>query len=231
MNYKCAPLILSGLILNLTGCAISSGLQTYDIPTQGDYTTEQGVNLSVVQLTQENIVTVGTSLPQIDSKLSELFTIRHQEYRLNPYDVISIQLWAYPQITPPQLESVNPASSGYTIDNNGNIYLPLIGKVHATGKTVAELTSILRSQFAHYLKIPDVIVRILSYEGQHYSVNGQVMRSGQYTLSNQPISLYTAIGVAGGINPETADSTSIQLIRQGKTYNINTLAIEKQGYS
>ncbi|ENV10504.1 hypothetical protein F966_00268 [Acinetobacter higginsii] len=231
MNYKCTPLILCGLTLNLTSCAISSGLQTYDIPKEGSYTTEQGVNLSVTPLTQENIGNFGVSAAPIDSNLNELFSSRHHEYRLNTNDIISIQLWAYPEITPPQLENTNPLATGYPIDNNGIIYLPLIGKVHAAGKTVAELTQTLRSQFAHYLKTPDVIVRVLSYEGQRYFVNGQVMKSGQYTLSNQPISLYTAIGKAGGINPETGDNTSIQLIRQGRTYNLNTLVLEKKGYS
>lgn len=76
-----------------------------------------------------------------------------------------------------------------------------------------------------------MIVRMASYQGQRYSVSGQVNRSGQYTLLNQPTSLYTALSMAGGINSETGDQGSILLTRQGKTYTINTLALEKQGYS
>lgn len=84
------------------------------------------------------------------------------------------------------------------------------------GKTLAETNRFLRSQFARYLKHPDVVVRVLSYEGRRYFVNGQVMKSGQYTLNDQPISIYTALGQAGGINTETGDNTNIQLIRQVK---------------
>ncbi len=231
MNYKCTPLILSGLILNLTGCAISSGLQTYDIPAQGNYTTEQGANLSVLQLNQNNIAQFEVPVSYTSSELKKLFTARHQEYHLTTNDVISIQLWAYPEITSASSGSSSPLSSGYPIDINGNIYLPLVGKIHAAGKTVTELTQTLRSQFSHYLKTPDVIVRVLSYEGNRYFVNGQVLKSGQYTLTNQPISLYTALSMAGGINPNTGDNTSVQLIRQGVTYDLNLVALEKSGYS
>ncbi len=57
------------------------------------------------------------------------------------------------------------------------------------------------------------------------------MRSGQYTLSDQPISVYTALGQAGGVNTETGDNTNIQLIREGQTYHLNGVELEKQGFS
>ena len=37
--------------------------------------------------------------------------------------------------------------------------------------------------------------------------------------------------MAGGINPETGDNSNIQLIRNGQTYNLNTLNLEKHGFS
>ncbi|MFM2331925.1 MAG: hypothetical protein RIQ74_748, partial [Pseudomonadota bacterium] len=80
-------------------------------------------------------------------------------------------------------------------------------------------------------KHPDVVVRVLSYEGKRYFVNGQVLKSGQYTLNDQPISLYTALGQAGGIDTKTGDTTNIQLIRNGATYNLNTIQLEKNGLS
>ncbi|ENX64565.1 MULTISPECIES: polysaccharide biosynthesis/export family protein [Acinetobacter] len=224
------------LSISAVSCAITSGLQTHDLPENGDFTTEQGVNLTIVQLTQENLALYNLAstslLPQ--DKLSTLFRQTPTQYRLSANDVLSIQLWAYPEITPP-LNNINnmqsAQASGYAIDINGNVQLPLIGQVHVAGKTLAETNRYLRSQFAKYLKTPDVIVRILSYEGNRYFVNGQVMKSGQYTLNDQPISLYTALSMAGGVNPETGDNTSIQLIRKGITYNLNLVALEQSGLS
>ncbi|MEO3703116.1 polysaccharide biosynthesis/export family protein [Acinetobacter ursingii] len=232
MKLKSTSFLLSICILSLSGCAVTSGLQTYDLPEQGHYRTDQGADVSVVQLTQANLPTLQLAENATPSDLSSLFRSQHTLYRLSAGDVLSIQLWAYPEITPPlQQDSANIKASGYPIDSDGNIYLPLVGRIHAAGKTVSELNRNLRSQFAHYLKTPDVLVRVLSYEGNRYFVNGQVMKSGQYTLNDQPISIYTALGMAGGVNTETGDNTSIQLIRNGKTFDLNAVSLEKQGYS
>lgn len=215
----------------MTGCAITSGLQTYDLPSQGSYKTDQGSELSVIQLTQENIPTVALNSNQNSNSNFQLFHKNQQIYKLSSGDVLSIQLWAYPEITPPIQDISNIKAAGYPIDSSGNVQLPLVGQVRIAGKTLAETNRFLHSQFARYLKHPDVVVRVLSYEGRRYFVNGQVMRSGQYTLNDQPISIYTALGQAGGINTETGDNTSIQLIRNGQTYDLNVLELEKQGLS
>ena len=217
--------------ISTVSCAITSGLQTYDLPNQGSYKTDQGAELSVVQLTQENLPTLALSQINSSANLNELFNIKHTLYRLSSGDILSIQLWAYPEITPPFQDATNIKAVGYPIGSDGNLYLPLVGRVHAAGKTVSELNQILRTQFSHYLKTPDVVVRVLSYEGKRYFVNGQVMRSGQYTLNDQPVSIYTALGMAGGVNTETGDNTTIQLIRNGRTFNLNSIELEKRGYS
>lgn len=217
--------------ISFSGCAITSGLQTYDLPEQGQYKTDQGAELSVVQLNQNNIPNLNTSNQISSNNLNSLFHNPQNIYRLSSGDVLSIQLWAYPEITPPIQDATNIKAIGYPIDPNGNVQLPLIGSVRIAGKTLAETNRFLHNQFAKYLKHPDVVVRVLSYEGRRYFVNGQVMRSGQYTLNDQPISIYTALGQAGGVDTKTGDTTNIQLIRNGQTYNLNTIQLEKQGLS
>ena len=215
----------------MTGCAITSGLQTYDLPAEGAYQTDQGAQLNVVPLTQNNLPAISQSNNQNYSDLQSLFRSQQSIYRLSPGDVLSIQLWAYPEITPPIQDATNIKAVGYPIDPNGRVHLPLVGSVKVSGKTLAEVNTFLRSQFSRYLKHPDVVVRVLSYEGRRYFVNGQVLKSGQYTLNDQPISLYTALGQAGGIDTKTGDTTNIQLIRNGSTYNLNTIQLEKNGLS
>lgn len=222
---------LLALSLGMTGCAMTSGLQTYDLPSEGSYRTDQGAELSVIQLNQENIPAIESNFTKNSNSISHLFNKNQKTYKLSSGDVVSIYLWAYPQITPPTQDVSNVKAAGYSIDSDGNVQLPLIGQVHIAGKTLAETTRYLRNQFANYLKQPDVVVRVLSYEGHRYFVNGQVMHSGQYTLNDQPISIYTALGQAGGVNTETGDNTNIQLIRNGQTYDLNIFQLEKQGLS
>ena len=230
MNYYRYSILLA-LSLSITGCAVTSGLQTYDLPEQGSYKTNQGAELNVVQLTQENISNIAQAPVNNFSDIRTLFNKKQGIYRLNYGDVLSIQLWAYPEITPPIQDATSVRTVGYPIDPNGNVQLPLIGSVKIAGKTLAEAHTFLRSQFSKYLKNPDVIVRVLSFEAKRYYVNGQVLKSGQYTINDLPISLYTALGQAGGIDTKTGDTTNIQLIRNGQTYNLNTIQLEKQGLS
>lgn len=226
---KIKTILMSCVICS--GCATTSGLQTYDIPDQGNYRTEQGAQLNVVQLNQNNIPSSLKSSLYDSGQLSSLFKNYQDTYRLSSGDILSVQLWAYPEITPPVTDSGNAKALGYTIDSNGNIYLPLVGQIKVSGKTLSQVNQLLKSQFSKFLKHPDAVVRVLSYEGRRYFVNGQVLKSGQYTLNDQPVSLYTALSMAGGVNPQTGDNSNIQLIRGGTTYDLNPLDLERLGYS
>lgn len=232
MNFYRYSLI-AALSLGVTGCAITSGLQTYDLPSEGVFQTDLGTQVNVVKLTQETLAAVQPA--QINQQsYAHLFQAGHKNYRLSSGDILSIYLWAYPEITPPTNTISNEdaiKSNGYQIDQNGYIQFPVIGRYKAAGKTLNQVNQELRSHLSRYLKTPDVVARVLSYQGQRFSVQGNVMKGGQFALSDQPISLYTALGMAGGINTQYGDNTAITLVRQGQTYNLNSIELEKAGYS
>jgi hypothetical protein len=95
----------------------------------------------------------------------------------------------------------------------------------AEGLTVSQLTSHLASRLSRYLKHPDPQVRVLSYRGHKFYVDGQVKSPGQYDIADQPVNLYTAISMAGGtIN--TSDTNNIQLIRDGRSYNFGFKSLQ-----
>ncbi|KCY45386.1 polysaccharide biosynthesis/export family protein [Acinetobacter baumannii 1505311] len=232
MKY-CQFFSVLALSLSAASCAVTSGLQTYDIPSEGVYKTDLGTTVNVVKISQETLPAIQPAQIDYQRDYASLFKNQQTIYRLSPGDILSIQLWAYPEITPP----VNGISSeqsiqanGYPIDQSGYIQFPLVGRYKAAGKTLAQVNRELHSQLARFLKNPDVIVRVLSYEGQRFSVQGSVTKGGQFYLSDQPVSVYTALGLAGGVT-DKGDNTYIQLIRNGRTYNLNTIDLEKAGYS
>ena len=228
-RYSC----MLALSLSMTGCAITSGLQTYDLPKEGTFQTDLGSTVNVIKLTQENLVAVQPA--QVNQQnFAHLFNQQQQSYRLNPGDILSIYLWAYPEITPPTNTISNEEaikSNGYQIDQSGYIQFPIIGRYKAAGKSLTQVNQELRSQLARYLKTPDVIVRILSYQGQRFSVQGNVMKGGQFNLTDQPTSIYTALGMAGGVNSQFGDNASLTLVRNGQSYVLNSIELEKAGYS
>ena len=225
-------LLLCSLGLITTGCALTPGLQTKNLPDEGLYQTELGTQVNLIKLTKD-------TLPQsshiiVKNDYAELFNTKQKFYTLSPGDVLSIYLWAHPEITPPVNNITNDLSiqaNGYQIDQNGYIQFPMIGRYKVAGKTLAQVNTELRSKLANYLKTPDVVVRVISYQSQRYSVQGNVTRGGQFFLSDRPTSIYTALGLAGGVNQQYGDNSSIMLSRNGKTYHLNNVELEKAGYS
>lgn len=211
--------------LSAVGCAVTSGLQTYDIPNEGAYTTDLGTQVSVIQITQQNLSSIQSIPNDFQKTYYQLFT-PSQSYRLNAGDVLSIQFWAYPELS---TVSSDP-KAGYRIDHNGYIHLPLIGNYKSAGKTIVQINDELRKRFSSYLKNPDVIARITSYESQPFSVQGGVKNGGQFFLTDRPTSIYTALSLAGGVS-ETTNNAFIQLIRGGVTYDLNSVELEKIGLS
>ncbi|MCG6039306.1 polysaccharide biosynthesis/export family protein [Acinetobacter oleivorans] len=232
MKY-CQFFSVLALSLSVASCAVTSGLQTYDIPDEGVYRTDLGTTVNVVKISQETLPAIQPAQTDYRNNYQSLFKNQQPIYRLSSGDVLSIQLWAYPEITPPVNNINNEQSiqaSGYPIDQTGYIQFPLVGRYKAAGKTLAQVNRELHNQLARFLKNPDVIVRVLSYEGQRFSVQGSVIKGGQFYLSDQPVSVYAALGLAGGVT-DKGDNTYIQLIRNGQTYNLNTIDLEKAGYS
>lgn len=225
MNYQhflCAFIVST----TLSGCALTSGFQAYDLPEEGTYKTELGTSVNVVKLTQDTLPTVQSAQTNDQQDYAPLFQNQVRSYHLSPGDVLSIQLWAYPEIS----AATSDAKSGYQIDQNGYIQFPLIGRYKASGKTLSTVNKELRGLLAQYLRTPDVIAQVVTYQGQRYSVQGNVKQAGEFYLNDRPVSVYTALGLAGGVT-ERGDNTSIQLVRNGVSYNLNTLALEKAGLS
>ncbi|MDN5512760.1 polysaccharide biosynthesis/export family protein [Acinetobacter sp.] len=219
-----ALLVLS---CSITSCTITSGLQTYDLPNEGVYQTDLGTQVNVIKLTQESLFAVQPAEINLRQDYAHLFSYSTKHYKLSTGDILSIYLWAYPEISG---ESADP-KNGYQIDQNGYIQFPMIGRYKAAGKSLTQVNQELRNQLSRYLKTPDVIARVLSYQGQRFSVQGNVTKGGQFALSDQPISVYAALGMAGGVNSQQGDNTSITLVRQGRTYQLNSIELEKAGLS
>ena len=96
---------------------------------------------------------------------------------------------------------INPANplartSGYLVDADGTIKLPLIGQVSVAGFTNAKAADQIRDKLTAYLKEPTVSVRNLNFR---ISVLGEVTRPALLTIPNEQITLPEALGLAGDL--------------------------------
>lgn len=86
--------------------------------------------------------------------------------------------------------------SGYLVDKEGYVVLPLIGKVMAKGKTTDAIRDEIRAKAAEYYKDPVVTVRFANFK---ITVLGEVARPSTYVMPSEKVTLLDAIGIAGDL--------------------------------
>ena len=116
-------------------------------------------------------------------------------YVLGPDDQIVIHAIDVPEIS----------DKPFLIGTNGNVTLPLIGRVQAGGLTVEQLELELNARLARYVKDPQVSVTVTEFRSQPVSVFGAVTKPGVIQLRGRK-ALYEVLSDAGGPR-ETAGAT------------------------
>lgn len=209
------------LTLVLSSCTINSGLQSGKIPESGVFTAENGLQFYVQPLSLANLPPKEAII--LNQDLSYLVkTSERVSYGIAKGDILNIILTNYPDI--------NASTSSLTVDQQGFIQFPLIGRIKASGLSVPQFTATLQSKLQRYLKYSDPQVKIINYRGSKFFVDGEVKQSGEFAIADVPISVYGAISMAGGTT-EAGDSNHIVLNRQGKSYKLGTQSLNQMGLS
>lgn len=94
------------------------------------------------------------------------------------------------------MQQNNPYMPTYTIDNNGNIDFPKLGKVALAGKTRTEAIDYMREKLSVFLVDPGVNITVRNFR---VTVLGEVKSPGSYTIDNDRITLLEALGLAGDL--------------------------------
>lgn len=88
----------------------------------------------------------------------------------------------------------NSGIPGYMVDNNGEIELPLVGKITVQGLTIPGIKEKVRLSAEKYYKDPVVNVRLANFK---VTILGEVARPGTYILDQEKSTLLDALGMAG----------------------------------
>lgn len=111
-------------------------------------------------------------------------------YVLGPDDEIMIRGIDAPEIPEKPEKPV-------LIGTNGNITLPLIGRVKAGGLTVEQLEGELGIRFREFIQDPQISVTVTEFRSQPVSVFGAVTKPGVVQLRGRQ-TLYEVLSMAGG---------------------------------
>ena len=95
-----------------------------------------------------------------------------EEYEIGPSDLLRVVVLGQPEM-----------SGDFTVENDGVLTFPLLGKVKASQMTAPDLEKKLTALLADgYLRRPQVSVLVKEYRSQRVFVTGEVQRAGPYAL-------------------------------------------------
>ena len=206
----------------ISGCSsINSGLQVGNLPPSGAFVAENGITFNVQPLDMSTLP--AKQAPVIDNELYNLVKSSGPvSYRIEAGDVISIVLTDY--------QNISASTSSLTVDQQGFIQFPLIGRLKASGMSVPQFTAVLQGRLQRYLKYSDPQVKVINYLGSKFFIDGEVTKSGEFSITDAPVTLYGALSMAGGATA-TGDSNNIILNRRGKNYNLGLQSLRQMGLS
>ncbi len=123
------------------------------------------------------------------------------QYVLGPDDQVSVLI--------SDLEEINGRQ--FRIDKDGELELPLAGRVDASGKTVDQLGREIEQRLRRFVRNPSVVVSVTDFRSQPVSVIGAVGLPGMYQVQGCK-TLLQILSLAGGLKPEAGDT--IRVTRQ-----------------
>jgi len=133
-----------------------------------------------------------------------------KNYQINKGDRLKIDVWKEDNLRDEVI--VSP---------DGNITFPMIGTIHAAGKTLDELRKTIQKQLEEFIPWPEVLVSLITVEGNVIYIIGEVSRPGPFTMTKN-LKVMQALSSAGGLTPY-ASRNSIIILREtaeGKSISI-----------
>ena len=131
-------------------------------------------------------------------------------YLINMGDKLKISVW--------KEEDLN---AEVMVSPDGTISFPIVGTVAAAGKTLDGLQLLLTEKLEEFIQGPEVIVSLLTVEGNQIYVIGEVARPGPIVMTKN-LKVMQALSLAGGLTPY-ASRNNIKILREtaeGKSVSI-----------
>ncbi len=127
--------------------------------------------------------------------------LEQRSYVIGPLDKVAVNVYGVPEL-----------SQTVSVDASGEIALPLIGVIEASGKSTSQLASLIADRLrGRYVRDPNVTVSADTIS-QVITVDGQVTEPGLYPVIGR-MTLLRSIASAKGMS-EFADSSYVVVFRR-----------------
>jgi polysaccharide export outer membrane protein len=136
------------------------------------------------------------------------------EKTIQPYDYLYIKIFSLDEKTNSIFNersySIDNELLSYAVDGDGEISMPFIGVISVKDLTINEARERVEKSLAVFLNNVSVIVRFVSNK---VTLLGEVFKPGQHPFYDEKITVFQAIGFAGG-STGYGDLSHVTLIRE-----------------
>lgn len=195
MTTLAGPTSLVALLVAV-GCGSGNGGQAAPAaagslsPTSTDSSRAEAVNREILSRASTDSLAAMAGTPS-------------EDYRIGPEDELDILVFGAERF-----------SGAFRVDPSGEIAMPLLGSVPASGSTTRELEDTLEIRLAAtYMHDPQVTVRVTDMQSHGVSVMGAVNQPGVYQVAGQS-TLLQVLAEAQGLSEEAGNR--VYVVRPGK---------------
>lgn len=198
-----------GLLLMLASCNTTKDIAYFQDAQHG---TELSIDRKLITLKPEDKITI-----LVNTRNQELTSMLNLPY-------VSRQIGSTTNYGTTQ------GVSAYTIDKEGCINFPTLGKVHIAGMTRSEVAEKIMNLLDKEGKAKDATVTV-EFANLKYSVLGEVKSPNSYAIDRDAVTILDAISKAGDLTIQ-GQRTNIQVIRREednkeKVYKVNLCSLQE----
>jgi polysaccharide export outer membrane protein len=213
-----------------SGCALAPGMQMKEgeavargrVSTGDEYFRVEEISPELISSLSRQLASERFLVPDPQANVPP------RPYTIAPYDVLQVTVWDHPELTTPTGQFRSPEENGNQVGADGTVFYPYAGVIPVAGKTVSEVREFLAQRLATVIEKPQLDVRIAAFRGKRVQVTGEVVAPSPMPIMDVPLRVQDAIAWGKGFTPD-ADLTNVTLTRDGKTYQLDLLALYERG--
>lgn len=146
-------------------------------------------------------------------------TMATQDYRIAPTDAVSFRIlsnegFKLVDIGSNGASNIAVSTIETTVELDGTIKVPLIGRVKVQGLTVREAEQMLETRFSEFYVGPYILVRVANKRVIVFPGNAGLARV--VTILNNNTTVFEALALAGGVT-EDGKAYKVKLVRKNGT--------------
>ena len=126
----------------------------------------------------------------------------------------------------------NSGISGYTVDENGEIDFPVLGKIYVAGKTRQEIADHIKSELVRDNLVKDPVVTV-EFMNLCIAVLGEVNAPGRFAIDRDRVTILDALSMAGDLTIYGNRTNVLVLRQEGGTQRVYAIDLTsgRQVYS